>query len=337
VPLASPGAHAPSVNLQDKAPIPVGVLGASGYVGRELCALIASHPRLALHFAAANERRGDSVSIAGAAIRYVSAEDAPLGGAALVFSALPHGASETWVSRTRAEGAKVVDLSSDLRPGSPAGAGVPYGLTEVNRRPVRSADVVANPGCYPTAVLLALIPIAEAGLLGEGAISIVAASGVTGAGSSPRPELLFAEVAESYRPYGVGNTHRHLGEMTAVLSLHGADSDVIFTPHLLPVTRGIVATMTVPLRRPLDGDPLALWRKRYSGERFIELNSDAPSIRDVVHRNVARISVHPAAHVRRPAVVIVSAIDNLVKGAAGQAIQNENLMLGLDETLGLPA
>src|SRR5512147_1643222 len=138
--------------------LPVGVLGASGYAGRELCALIARHPRLELAFATANERRGQRARVGGREIAYVATEDARLGDAALVFSALPHGASLAWVTRAREAGAKVVDLSADLRPGGTATA-VPYGLTELARDAVRGADIVANPGCYPTAVLLALAPL----------------------------------------------------------------------------------------------------------------------------------------------------------------------------------
>jgi N-acetyl-gamma-glutamyl-phosphate reductase len=253
------------------------------------------------------------------------------------------------VARAREAGAKVVDLSADLRPGNGGadggggdrrGAGTlraPYGLTELTRGEVRGADVVANPGCYPTAVLLALLPLLVRGFVAPGAtITVSAASGVTGAGFTPRHDLLFAEVAEDFRPYAVGNTHRHLAEMRAVIRQLGADADLVFTPHLLPVSRGILATITVPLAEPL-ADPLAPWREQYEGEPFIEVTSDVPTLRDVVHRNVARITALPAAGVRRPTLLVVAAIDNLVKGAAGQALQNANLLLGLDEASGLPA
>jgi N-acetyl-gamma-glutamyl-phosphate reductase len=316
--------------------LPVGVLGASGYAGRELCALIARHPELELAFATANERRGERARVGGREITFIAPDDAPLDRAALVFSALPHGASGAWVARARGAGAKVVDLSADLRPGNGA-ATAPYGLTELARETVRGAEVVANPGCYPTAILLALIPLLVRGLIAPGGtITATAASGVTGAGFTPRPDLLFAEVAEDYRPYAVGNTHRHLAEMTAVMRDLGGDADLIFTPHLLPVARGILATLTVPLVAPL-ADPLALWREQYAGEPFIEITDTVPALRDVVRRNVARITALPAAGVRSPTLIVIAAIDNLVKGAAGQALQNGNLLLGLEETSGLPA
>ena len=328
--------------------IPIGILGASGYAGRELCALALRHPRLELAFAAAHGRAGERARVAGREITFLSADRAALGDAALVFSALPHGASASYVAAARAAGAKVVDLSADLRPGNghqPAEAAaaaaalgdVPYGLTEIARDSVRGADVVANPGCYPTATLLALLPLLEAGLVAPGAtISVSAASGVTGAGNTPRGDLLYAEVAEDFRAYAAGNVHRHVAEMQSVIARYGADADLIFTPHLLPVARGILATIVVPLREPLE-NPLALWRARYAEEPFVEIADEASTLRDVVHRNVVRITALPARHVRRPAVVVMSAIDNLVKGAAGQAMQNANLQLGLDEALGLPA
>jgi N-acetyl-gamma-glutamyl-phosphate reductase len=321
--------------------IPVGVLGASGYAGRELCGFVSRHPRLTLAFATANEQRGQRTELrTGGAVTFIATEDAPLADAALVFSALPHGASRAWVERARAAGAKAVDLSADLRIGNGSSCAVPYGLTEARRDQLRGADVVANPGCYPTAILLGLLPLLEQGLVAEGAtISVSAASGVTGAGFSARTDLLFGEVTENFRAYGVGNTHRHLAEMRAMLSELHADVDLLFTPHLLPSSRGILATMTVPLAHDLQksDDVLGPWKARYGAEPFVELVTEPPELRHVAYRNVVRIAVTRAAHMRTPTLVVFSAIDNLVKGAAGQAVQNANLMLGLEETLGLPS
>jgi N-acetyl-gamma-glutamyl-phosphate reductase len=316
--------------------IPVGVLGASGYAGRELCALILRHPHLSLAFATANDQRGTTVRIAGRDVTFVATDDAPLADADLVFSALPHGASKEWVARVQAAGARAVDLSADLRPGNGC-EGVAYGLTELNRSLVASATIVANPGCYPTSILLALAPLIERGLIAADATIIAnSASGVSGAGNSPKRELLFAEVAEDYRAYGVGNTHRHLNEMQATLAGWGASADLIFTPHLLPVARGILSTITVPLIRPLD-DVLSPWKDAFGDEPFIEISSETPALRDVVHRNVLRLSAVAVAGTRTPMLLVTSVIDNLLKGAAGQAVQNANLMLGLDETAGLPS
>jgi N-acetyl-gamma-glutamyl-phosphate reductase len=317
--------------------VPVGVLGASGYAGRELCGLIARHPKLELAFASANEQRGQRARIGAAEVTYVATEDAPLNKAEIVFTALPHGASALWVGNARATGARVVDLSSDFRPGA-GEAEAPYGLTELMRAKIPGAAIVANPGCYPTAVLLAIAPLLKAGWVVPGAtINVSAASGVTGAGYSPRPDLLFAEVAEDFRAYAVGNEHRHLTEMQAVANeLGGKDNDILFTPHLLPVARGILATITVPVNEFTD-DPAALWRECYHGEPFIEVADQPPALRDVVRRNVARLSVTKAANVRQPTLIIISAIDNLMKGASGQALQNANVLLGLNEQTGLPA
>jgi N-acetyl-gamma-glutamyl-phosphate reductase len=219
-----------------------------------------------------------------------------------------------------------------------ASAPVPYGLTELTRAQVAAADVVANPGCYPTAILLALLPLVEQGLVAAGTTIVAdAASGVTGAGISPKVELLYGEVTENYRAYGIGNGHKHLDEMRAVVADAGADVDLLFTPHLLPVARGILATITVPLVEPLPADALAPWRARYAGEPFVEVAGTTPALRDVVHRNVARVHATMAKGVRRPTAIVTCAIDNLLKGAAGQALQNANLMLGLAEAEGLPA
>ncbi len=282
-------------------------------------------------------------------MRFVGTAEAPLEDAALVFSALPHGTSAGWVSQAHAVGARVIDLSADLRPGNGAAhrtttgttgtapvAGI-YGLPELDREAVRVAGVVANPGCYATAVLLAVLPVLATGLVAPGGtVSVCAASGVTGAGNSPRRELLFAEVTENCRAYAAGNDHRHLNEMRAVFERFGTDADLVFVPHLLPVARGILATVTIPLAEPLT-DPLGFWKAHYAEEPFVEISAEPPSLRDVVHRNSARISVAAAAGVRRPTLIATVAIDNLLKGAAGQALQNANLLLGFEETMGLPA
>ncbi len=330
--------------------IPVGVLGASGYAGRELCRLIADHPQLSLAFATANAQRGTTLRVRTAGrshnIPLVGADEIDLASAQLVFAALPHGASGEWVAKALAAGARVVDLSSDLRPGHGGGghtlptsvpADAPYGLTELFREQIRGARVVANPGCYATSVLLALAPLARAGLIASGAtVTISAASGVSGAGASPKLELLFAEVTENFRAYSAGNTHRHLHEMRAAMQQLGADCDLLFTPHLLPIDRGILATITVPLTHALD-DAMAPYRALYATEPFIELTDSLPSLTDVAHRNVARICACVPSGLRAPTLLAFCAIDNLQKGAAGQAMQNANLMLGLHETAGLIA
>ncbi|AMW03834.1 N-acetyl-gamma-glutamyl-phosphate reductase [Gemmatimonas phototrophica] len=328
----------------------VGVLGASGYSGRELCALVLGHPNLTLAFATANSQRGTTLRVrAGGRVHdvpMVAPEEADLAGVDLVFAALPHGASAEWIGKVIAAGARVVDLSSDLRPGHggvthalPAGvpADAPYGMPELFRADMANARVVANPGCYATSILVALAPLAKSGLIAPGAtVNISSASGVSGAGASPKLELLFAEITEDFRAYGVGNAHRHLYEMRATLARLGADCDLLFTPHLLPVDRGILSTISVPLSRPLS-DALAPYREAYANEPFVELTTGLPALADVQHRNVVRIGAVIPTGLRQDTLLVFSAIDNLVKGAAGQAVQNANIMLGLDEGAGLQA
>src|SRR5213596_26038 len=226
--------------------VPIGVFGASGYVGQELLRLLAHHPGAAVVFATAESAAGEVIE----GHRLGRADDAPLHAAEIVLSALPHGVSGRYVHDARAAGKRAVDLSADFRL-SPEAV---YGLTEVTRPRVAAAELVANPGCYPTAALLALIPLARRGLIDASReVVIDAASGVTGAGRTPRRELLFGEVAEHFRAYAVGNEHRHFPELTAALAREsGFSGDLVFTPHLLPVKRGILETIHVPLTRAID-------------------------------------------------------------------------------------
>lgn len=312
-----------------------GVLGASGYAGRELCNLIEAHPELELSFATANEQKGSAARFGGRSVTFQGTDEVDLGAVDIVFSALPHGASSKWVSAATEAGAKVVDLSSDLRPGNTDNPAV-YGLTEFARSEVASAHVVANPGCYPTAILCALAPLAKAGVIAsDSVVNVSAASGVTGAGYSAKLDLLFGEVTENFKAYSVGNGHRHLAEMKSTLRGWGFGGDMIFTPHLLPVARGILATITVETAAHVDFE--ILYQDMYRNEPFIQVVSAPPTLRDVAYRNSVKIHAVKTANVSRPTLTIFSAIDNLVKGAAGQALQNGNLMLGLPETMGLSA
>ena len=314
----------------------VAVLGASGYAGRELCSIIERHPRVRVAVTAA--RASGTMRIPGGrTIALQALDDVTLDDCDVVFSCLPHGESSAWLGRAPS-GALLVDLSADLRPGSgtahPLAPHAAYGLTELARPAVRDAQVVANPGCYPTAAMLALAPVLRRGLV-AGPVVIHAASGVTGAGRSPKAELLFGEVAEDYRAYATGNEHRHLAEMKATaLSLAGAPVDLVFTPHLLPIRRGILETIHVPLGEPLEtGAARELWLEDYAGEPFIDVRGgDVPSLRDVAGTNRVAIAVTRVAHIDAPALQVIVAIDNLVKGAAGQAVQNMNLALGFEET-----
>ena len=324
--------------MSHKTAFRAGVIGASGYAGQELVRLIAKHPRLELAFATSEAEAGQPVPY-GAGVTYAAAAEVTLGAADVVFSCLPTGESGAWAVAAVEAGAKAIDLSADLRAGEHRAV---YGLPELWREDVAGARLVANPGCYPTGVLLGLAPVLRRGLVDRTRpIVIDAASGVTGAGRSARRDLLFGEVAEDFRAYGVGNRHRHVPEIAAGLarSDSGVAPDFVFTPHLLPVRRGILETMYVPLVEPLAAEAaVELWGAEYADAPFVEIVSGGlPSLRDVVGRNVVAIGFSDVENMSRPVLLVVAALDNLVKGAAGQALQNANLLLGLAETEGLPA
>lgn len=334
------------IGMKDSSLLTVGVLGATGYTGRELIRLLAGHPRVRIGFATSESEAGTPLGklVRGSAeLSLVRSEDVRLGDAEVVFSCLPHGESLRWVERIRNAGARAIDLSADLRVPDETtpewGRGAVYGLPELHRERIRDAELIANPGCYPTAATLSIAPLARRGLIGKGPVIVNAASGVTGAGRSPKRELLFAEVGEDFRAYAVGNVHRHLGELrdqVARLSVNGAP-DIVFSPHLLPVRRGILETIYLPLGRPLTtSEAFALFEEDYSSEPFVEVLRDGtPSLAGVVGTNLVSIGVSEVAGVSAPLLMVVAAIDNLVKGAAGQALQNLNVMQGWPETSGL--
>lgn len=333
--------------MNDSSLTRVGVLGANGYTGRELIGLLAAHPRVEIDFATSESEAGSSMRrIARRAPdrALVKAAEAPLGDVDVVFSCLPHGASLEWVEKIRKAGTRAIDLSADLRVkdgSTPEWAkDVVYGLPELHRAKLRGADLVANPGCYPTAATLSIAPMAKRSLIGEGPVIINAASGVTGAGRSPKRHLLFAEVGEDYRAYAVGNTHRHLAEMrdqVGQLSGNGVP-ELVFTPHLLPVRRGILETIYIPLKAGVSVEEArGFYLEDYGDEPFVDvLDAESPKLADVVGTNQVQISVMGTEGVSSPLLMVLAAEDNLVKGASGQAIQNLNLMFGWPETEGLP-
>ena len=317
----------------------MGVFGATGYTGREVVRLLAGHPRARVAFTT------------GTGEGHL-AHDAGLGReAAAYLLALPHGVSATFAARLREArpAAAVIDLSGDLRlrtaeayrrwyghdhPAPQMLDRVPYGLPELYRDRIRGARLVANPGCYATSVLLPLVPLLKDGLADAADVVVDAKSGTTGAGRSPREELLFSEVADDFSAYAPGRTHRHVGEMESVLEEKtGRQASLTFCPHLLPVRRGILSALYLKTGAGAPELAAAL-RGFYDGEPFVRVVDKAPPrLSDVVGTNDCRISVHDGAPGR---VVVFSALDNLVKGAAGQAVQNLNLALGWPETAGLP-
>lgn len=325
------------------------VAGASGFAGALTAHLVHRHPRLELAAATARTDAGERLDRLYPRYRVpvelteLDADNPPEADAAIV--AYPHGAAAPVVARLLEAGMVVVDVSADFRlhdvsayEATYGDHGAPelledavYGLTELHRDDVRGARLVANPGCYPTAAVLALAPLAREGLMGDVVIS--AASGVSGAGRGGGERLHFVSVDENYSPYGLDG-HRHLPEITQELGVLGGDGRVTFVPHLLPLDQGLMASCFVSPAREIEPTELdEAYRSSYADEPFVEVVDAPPGVRDVRETNLCRVHVATDAGTGR--VMAFAAIDNLWKGAAGQAIQNLNLMLGFDETEGL--
>ncbi len=337
--------------------IKVGVVGGTGYTGVELLRLLARHPDVELAAITSRGEAGMAVSDMFPSLRrrvslkFVTPQDAALEKCDAVFFATPNGIAMKQAAELVAAGVRVIDLAADFRIRDIAEwqkwygmehaapelvAEAVYGLPEVNREQIRSARVLANPGCYPTAVQLGFLPLIEAGLVEVGQLIADAKSGVSGAGRKAEVHTLLPEAADSFKAYGVSG-HRHLPEIRQGLSIAaGEQVGLTFVPHLTPMIRGIHATLYGRLKPGADGSDLqGLYEKRYAGEAFVDVMpaGSHPETRSVRASNLCRIAVH------RPqggdTVVVLSVIDNLVKGAAGQAIQNLNIMFGLDEEAGL--
>jgi N-acetyl-gamma-glutamyl-phosphate reductase len=327
----------------------VAVAGATGYAGQELVALLARHPAVTSLAAYRSDRSG-SRRVPGWAGEIQPLDPQPAGAAAalaaaadVVFLALPEAASAALAPALVADGARVIDLSGAFRIVDPAtrarwypetrdADGAVYGLTERRRVELRAARLVACPGCYPTAALLAVEPLAEAGLLADGSdIVIDAKSGISGAGRSATERTHFCECHGNVSTYGVFN-HRHTAEMEQELR-----RPVTFVPQLVPLDRGILETIYLRVRRGVtDADLSSAFGAAYDGEPFVGVcGAVLPSIRDVAFTN--RCDIGWALDAASARLVVVSCLDNLRKGAASQAVQNFNVMMGLDETAGLLA
>ena len=334
--------------------INVGVLGATGFAGRELLAIVGKHPSLKLAFAASESYAGKRFSQVypdPVDVVLVAPDDAPLADADLVFLCTPHGASAQWAVKALEDGCRVVDLSADFRlrdlatyerwyaahPAPRLLEKAVYGLTELARDAVREAHLVANPGCYPTSVLLPLEPLLRAGALVGAGIIVDSKSGTSGAGASPTAKTHFMSVHDNFSAYALGHAHRHVPEMEQELSAYASAAvHVTFSPHLLPVARGILSTIYVQLAETWTAERVTdLWRQAYAGEPFVQIMPPAepPSLAHVARSN--RIAMSAAESGVPGQIVIVSVLDNLVKGASGQAVQNANVMFGLAETDGL--
>jgi N-acetyl-gamma-glutamyl-phosphate reductase, common form len=335
-----------------------GVVGASGYTGAELLRLLAGHPEIDAVHVTADSNAGltvgelfPSLAPAYGAMRLGKLDPADLAGLDVVFLALPHGESQRVAAAVVSEVSHVVDIGADFRLPAEAyeqwyGAthtapqllgAFSYGLVELYRPQLAAAKHVANPGCYPTAVSLALAPLLAAGLVEPVGIVADAVSGVSGAGRALKPASLFSEANEDVSAYSL-LTHRHTAEMEQALAhVCGGPVSVLFTPHLVPMTRGILATCYA---RPSGSglsttELLELYRDSYADEPFLHVVDEPPHTKATTGSNSVHVTVR--FDDRTNTVVAIAAEDNLVKGASGQAIQNANLLLGLPETLGLPA
>lgn len=334
--------------------IKAGIIGGTGYTGVELLRLLAQHPEVELTAITSRKEAGMPASdmfpsLRGrVSLKFSDPRDAALGACDVVFFATPNGVAMQQTRELLDAGVKVIDLAADFRIKDVAlwekwygmehacpdlVAEAVYALPEINRNEVRGARLIANPGCYPTAVQLGFLPLVEAGVIDTDFLVADCKSGVSGAGRKAEVAALFAEASDNFKAYAVSG-HRHLPEIKQGLArMAGKEVNLTFVPHLAPLIRGIHATLYGRLTR--DVDVQALYQERYAGEYFVDVLPAGmhPETRSVRSANHCRIAVH------RPqggdTVVVLSVIDNLVKGAAGQAVQNLNLLFGLPENTGL--
>lgn len=336
----------------------VAIVGASGYTGLELIRLLDRHPEVSISCVTSEQSAGKRISdifptLRGRCdLRLESLDPAAIAEQAdLIFTALPHQAAMKVVPTFLAAGKKVVDLSADYRLHDPAVYGAWYerhlnpellpeaifGLPEVRREAITKAQLVANPGCYPTSVILGVKPLLENRLIDITTLIADSKSGTSGAGRSAKVDSLYCEVNDSFRAYGVGGVHRHTPEIEQELSeLAGVPITITFTPHLVPMDRGILSTIyATPIRAVTTEELVELYADSYKNEPFVRPlpKGQFPSTAFVRGSNFCDIGIILDNRANR--IVVVSAIDNLVKGASGQAIQNMNLICGFPEELGL--
>lgn len=333
--------------------IKAGIVGGTGYTGVELLRLLANHGSVEVSAITSRAEAGKRVdeifqSLRGILdLKFSDPVDADLRACQIVFFATPNGVAMSQVKPLLAAGVRVIDLSADFRLRDASVwerwygtkhatpellPDAVYGLPELNREKIRGAKLVANPGCYPTAVILGFLPLVESGAVELDQLVACAASGVSGAGRKAELHILYSEAADSFKAYGVSG-HRHLPEMVQCLEETAKQRiGLTFVPHLAPMTRGIHATLHA--RSTSGVDFQEMYQERYANEPFVDVlpARSHPDTRSVRGANLCRIAVHTPSP---SSIVVLSVIDNLVKGAAGQAVQNMNLMFGLPETAGL--
>src|SRR3989338_6249683 len=336
----------------------VGVVGATGYTGEELVRILVAHPNVEVTYVSGKEDMSETIQDIFPYLRgkldlpcnAFSADEA-IAKTELVFLCLPHTASMEVAPLFLKAGKKVIDVSADYRlqdvqqyekfykTAHTDEANLKeaiYGLPEMNREKIKSAQLVANPGCYPTGSILGILPGLKAGVFAADSIQIDAKSGVTGAGRKASKELLFSEVNESVKAYKLFE-HQHVPEIDqAFATVAGKNVNVIFVPHLVPINRGILSTIYIKLAKKVSTDELLkIYQDFYANEPFVKIYEGGrlPEIKHVAHTNFCDIGLR--VHEEKKLAVIVTAIDNLGKGAAGQAVQNMNIMCGFEETSGL--
>ncbi|MCX5851080.1 MAG: N-acetyl-gamma-glutamyl-phosphate reductase [Deltaproteobacteria bacterium] len=339
--------------------IKTGIYGASGYTGQELLRLLLRHPGVKVAAVTSRTYKGKKVADVFPAFRNLTdlqfmdaSPDETASRCDVVFIALPHGDAMAAAVVFHRAGVKVIDLSADFRlrdvkvyekwyaphTAPELLADSVYGLPECYRDAIRKAKLVANPGCYPTSVILGLAPLVKGTHADLSSIIVDSKSGVSGAGRTPELGMLFCEVSEGFKAYKIG-VHRHAPEMEQELSaLAGSNVSVVFVPHLIPVNRGILSTMYVSLKvKKSAAELIGIYREFYRDEPFVRVYDEGsfPSIASVRGSNFCDIGL--AVDTRSGRAIVMSCIDNLVKGAAGQAIQNMNIMCGFDEGMGLDA
>jgi N-acetyl-gamma-glutamyl-phosphate reductase len=338
--------------------IKVGIVGGTGYTGVELLRLLAQHPNVELTAITSRKEAGMPVaemfpSLRGrVALAFSTPDEAPLKSCDVVFFATPNGVAMQQTRELLDAGVKVIDLAADFRIQDVAEwskwyglehacpdlvAEAVYGLPEINRQLIKGARLIANPGCYPTAVQLGFLPLVEAGVIDTSWMVADCKSGVSGAGRKAEIGALFAEASDSFKAYAVPG-HRHLPEIRqGVARMAGREVGLTFVPHLTPLIRGIQATLYARLTQEVDLQ--ALFEARYANESFVDVMpaKSHPETRSVRASNICRIAVHrpQGSLAGDTTVVVLSVIDNLVKGAAGQAVQNMNIMFDQPETLAL--
>lgn len=337
----------------------ISIIGVTGYVGLELTRLLLGHPEVRFAHLVSSTAAGQSLAdiypqLASAKLPTLSDlnVNAICADSDMVFTALPHGQSQQVVAQLREKGAKVIDMSGDFRYDDPfiyaawysrhdypeLLAESVYGMPELYRDYLKTADLIGNPGCYTTASILALAPLVEAGAIDLASIVVDAKSGATGAGRKPSQALHFCEIEGDAKAYSVG-THRHTSEIEQELGkLAGADVTISFTPHLLPIKRGILATSYAKLAEGQNSNSIQeIYAEAYHAEPFVRVyeQGNLPQLKYVVGSN--QLDIGFVVDLRTGRIVVVSCLDNLIKGAAGQAIQNFNIRFGFKETTGLDA